>query len=108
MVGVGNSRYKFFWKGNREGLGGVGLMVAEKRVEDVVEVKRWSDRVMHVKMVVGKEVVCVVSAYAPQVGRAEEEKEAFWSGLDVAVGGGSRRGSVGNGGRHEWTRGSCG
>jgi len=46
-------------------------------VENVVEVKRRSDRIVQVKVVVvGKEVVNVVSAYALQTGRGRMRRRS--------------------------------
>ena len=65
---------------------GVGVLVREEMVKDVVEVKRVSPRIMIVKMVVGGKMMEVVSVYAPQVGRTEKEKEEFWEVLDECIG----------------------
>jgi len=85
MIGRDRVKYKFFWQGGGDGTGGAGVLVAEGLVENVVEVKRRSDRIVQVKVVVGKEVVNVVSAYAPQTGRGEDEKEEFWRMMEEVV-----------------------
>jgi hypothetical protein len=69
--------YKFFWQGGRGGAG-VGLMVAEKWVDCVLEVKRVNDRIIVVRVNVGIWVLNLVSVYAPQVGRPMVEKENFY------------------------------
>src|SRR5206468_934019 len=71
-------KYKFFWTGSKEGSSGVGILVAEKWLEKVVEVKRMNERLMLVRLTVGVRVVNIVSAYAPQAGRSYAEKEEFW------------------------------
>ena len=38
-------RYKLWWSGKGDGVGGVGVMVKEELCEKVVEVRRLSDRV---------------------------------------------------------------
>jgi hypothetical protein len=40
---------------------------------------------MMVKMVIGKSLVNVVSAYAPQAALSEDEKDTFWDGLQDVV-----------------------
>ena len=35
-----NSKYKFFWCGNRNGLGGAGFLLAEKWIEKVFDIQR--------------------------------------------------------------------
>ena len=69
--------YKFFWQGGKGGAG-VGVMVADRWVDCVLEVKRVNDRIMMVRVNVGKWVIKLVSVYAPQVGRPFEEKERFY------------------------------
>jgi len=54
-------------------------------VEQVVEVRRKSDRILSIKLVVGSEVLNVVSVYAPQVWLDEEMKRLFWEDLDEVV-----------------------
>jgi hypothetical protein len=82
MFGCGEEKYKLWWSGEKQKRGGVGVLVREDLVEDVIEVIRISARIMKIKMVIGNKVWHIFSVYAPQVGRAEEEKEAFWRVLD--------------------------
>ena len=37
---------------------------------------------MYVKLVIGKQIVNIVSAYAPQVGLSAEEKDDFWDSFN--------------------------
>ena len=73
--------YKFFWAGCEDGLAGVGILVAERWVDKVIEVKRISERIMVLRVVVGNSILNIVSFYAPQVGRSTEEKEEFYGVL---------------------------
>jgi hypothetical protein len=41
-------RYKLFWQGCKEGVAGIGVMVAERWIEKVIEVRRVSERVARV------------------------------------------------------------
>ena len=59
----------------------MGLLVEEELCGDVIEVRRKSERIVVVVMVCGKQVTRVVSCYAPQVGREEEEKDKFYFDL---------------------------
>jgi len=45
--------YKLFWMGGKERSDGVGIFVAEKWVDSVVSVKRHSERVLILKIVLG-------------------------------------------------------
>ena len=84
-IGSDREKYKFWWSGNKTGRNGVGLLVRDEMVENVIEVKRTNDRIMKIKMVLGKKVVHVFSTYAPQAGRPEEEKQEFWENLTDEV-----------------------
>ena len=46
--------------------------------EQYVNVVRVDERIMYVKLVIGKQIVNIVSAYGPQVGLSAEEKDDFW------------------------------
>ena len=65
FMGVKGRRYKLWWIGNSDGMGGVGVQVKEELCKNVVEVRRKSDRVMTIVMTLEEEVVrimCVWSA----------------------------------------------
>ena len=82
------ARCKFFGTGSSiEGLSGVGVLVAEKWCENVMEVKRPSERVIVVRVAIGKLVMNVISVYAPQVGRTMVEKEEFLDLLREVISG---------------------
>ena len=78
----GEDKYKLWWSGETDRAGGVGVLVREERMGDVVEVSRVTPRIMKIKMVLGKMLVQIYSVYAPQVGRPQEEKDDFWGKLD--------------------------
>ena len=81
----GDFEYKLYWKGEEAGRGGVGLMVKHDLVESVMEVKRVSPRIISIDIVVNEKVVNVISVYAPQSGKSEEEKEKFYVDLTAEV-----------------------
>lgn len=81
FMGVKGRRYKLWWSGNSEGIGGVGVLVKEELCEKVVEVRRRSDRVMTVIMAFEEEVVRIICVYSPQSGRTDAEKERFYDEL---------------------------
>ena len=81
FLGVKGRRYKLWWFGNDDKVGGVGVLVKEELCKNVVEVRRRSDRVMAMSFVFGEEVVRVICAYAPQSGRTDIEKERFYEEL---------------------------
>ena len=55
--------YKFFWSGNSSGIGGVGLLLAEKWIENVFDMQRISERFFLLRIVVGKSVLTFVSVW---------------------------------------------
>ena len=73
----GKEKYKFWWSGSEEGRNGVGIMVKEGLVEEVIEVKRLDDRMMKIAMLCGRKILHVFSVYAPQQGRSDEQKREF-------------------------------
>ncbi|ESO08648.1 hypothetical protein HELRODRAFT_169536 [Helobdella robusta] len=85
FVGAKGGRYKLWWKGD-DGTGGVGVMVREELVEKVLEVRRRSNGVIVVVMVFGKVIMRVISGYAPQQSRKEEEKDRFYDDVSDEIG----------------------
>ena len=57
-------------------------MVLEELFNNVVEGERISARLMIARLIIGKNLVNVISAYAPQIGRSAEEKDNFWYAVD--------------------------
>ena len=72
-----DSRYKLFWSGNSKGTAGVGVFIAEKWIDLEFDLQGISDRIMLIKLIVGKQVLTIVSVYAPQSGLSDETKDLF-------------------------------
>ena len=87
ILGANGRRYKFFWQGCNKGTPGVGVFIAERWIDSVVNVVRVNERIMYVKLVIGKQIVNIVSAYAPQVGLSAEEKDDFWDSFIIVLSG---------------------
>ncbi|KAK3536294.1 hypothetical protein QTP86_001395 [Hemibagrus guttatus] len=81
-IGAGS---KLFYYGVDSKRNGVGVVLKEEFVRNVLEVKRVSDRVMSLKLEIEGVMLNVVSGYAPQIGCELEEKERFWSELDEVM-----------------------
>ncbi|KAK3560541.1 hypothetical protein QTP86_010949 [Hemibagrus guttatus] len=81
-IGAG---FKLFYYGVDSKRNGVGVVLKEEFVRNVLEVKRVSDRVMSLKLEIEGVMLNVVSGYAPQVGCELVEKERFWSELDEVI-----------------------
>ena len=55
MLGANDGRrYKFFWQGCNKGTTGVDVLIAERWIDSVVNVVRVNERIMYVKLVIGK------------------------------------------------------
>ena len=77
--------YKIFYSGENDGKNGVGVILSSTMKSKVVDVQRPGDRMMMVKVLVGSQVLNVISAYAPQAGRSTTEKESFFEALEQMV-----------------------
>ncbi|XP_021765949.1 uncharacterized protein LOC110730455 [Chenopodium quinoa] len=64
---------------------GVGLILDDRLSKEVIEVYRKNDRLIRVKLLCGKEIVNVISAYAPQASLDAEGKRPLWKDLDKVV-----------------------
>ncbi|KAM2304509.1 hypothetical protein ACFXTH_024206 [Malus domestica] len=80
-----NSGFKLWYSGTNRTRNGVGIIVDKTLTQDVVDVKRVEDRIMAIKIVIGQELINVISAYAPQVGLDTSSKEKFWEDLGDLV-----------------------
>ncbi|XP_076909447.1 uncharacterized protein LOC143566706 [Bidens hawaiensis] len=83
--GVERNGYKLLHSGADGAKNGVGFLVAIELHKNVIEVKRYNDRVMVLRLVLGVEVVVVVCAYAPHVELGDQEKREFWDCLNGVV-----------------------
>ena len=63
------------------------MFIAERWIDSVVNVIRVDERIMCVKLVIGKQIVNIVSAYAPQVCLCAKEKDDFWDSFIIVLSG---------------------
>ena len=73
---------KLYYHGVDGRRSGVGIILNAKLTEKVVTVERVSDWVISMKLEIEGILLNIISAYAPQTGGEEEEKEDFWTDLD--------------------------
>ena len=81
MICGKDCEYKFFWCGEETGFGGVGLLVEEDLVENVISVERINSRIMYIRIMIEKSIIRIFSVYAPQTGLPKLQKEKFYSDL---------------------------
>ncbi|XP_057521629.1 uncharacterized protein LOC130801766 [Amaranthus tricolor] len=60
---------------------GVGILMSNDILKQLVEVRRCNDMIMLVRIVVGEEIIFIVNAYESQVGLDEQVKCEFWDNL---------------------------
>ena len=77
--------YKVYYTGESTRRNGVGIILHPELQESVTEVNRVSDRLMGLKFVKDKKIWHIISAYAPQQGCSEEEKEGFREELEEYI-----------------------
>lgn len=77
--------YKFWYSGSERRRNGVGILVDVELRGQVVEVKRVSDRLMTIKLIIEGFTLRLCSVYALQVSLGEEVKASFWEALDEVV-----------------------
>ena len=87
MLGAIGKRYKFIWQGCNKCTAGVCVFIVDRWIDSVVDVSRINAWIMYVKLVIGKQIVNIVSVYAPQVGLSAEEKGVFWDSFIIVLSG---------------------
>ena len=73
-----NSHYKFFWKRDDSVSRGVGVLIAEKCIDNVISVVRHSTRLIMLRLLCGKSIINFACVYAPQPGLFVDEKDCFY------------------------------
>ncbi|XP_064118970.1 craniofacial development protein 2-like [Macrobrachium nipponense] len=68
-----------------EGRNGVGIILSSEMKNEIFEVNRRNDRNIWVRLMVENCTVNIFSAYAPQIGCSDEEKDRFWSDLEEEI-----------------------
>ena len=81
MIAGKATKYKLFWIGSDSGFGGVGILLAEKWIDKVIDVNRVNDRIILIKLMVQESILSVISVYAPQCGLDDVQKDRFYDSL---------------------------
>ncbi|GAB0089080.1 hypothetical protein DMENIID0001_035590 [Sergentomyia squamirostris] len=77
--------YKLYYYGVSNDRNGVGIILSSALQRNIVSTLKISDRLMSIKLVVCGRVWNVISAYAPQVGLTQGEKDAFWNDVETLL-----------------------
>ncbi|CAD7087538.1 unnamed protein product [Hermetia illucens] len=78
----GKNGYKLLYFGNPHTQYGVDIAISEGFRDAIKEVKRFDDRLMKLTIISADRTIHFFTAYAPQTGRPDAEKDAFWQLLD--------------------------
>ena len=82
-------KYRIIYSGESNNRNGVGIILSPRLSEQVMQVDRHSDRLMKVKLISGGGggggMINSISAYAPQVGEKEVNKEGFTKDLECMI-----------------------
>ena len=74
--------YKLWYTGRDRDRNGVGVIINKQLLENMVEIRRKGDKILLVKLILGREIFNIISIYAPQVGLDESSKRQFQEDLD--------------------------
>ncbi|XP_071727721.1 uncharacterized protein [Rutidosis leptorrhynchoides] len=77
--------YKLWYSGSRVARNRVGIFIGNLHKDNVVDVGRFSDRIMSVSLIIKEETYTIISAYAPHAGLGDAKKKSFWELLDEVV-----------------------
>ena len=77
--------YKLWYTSRDRNHNGVGVIIDKQLIEDVVEVRRKGDKILLIKLIIGREIFNVISVCAPQVGLDGSSKRQFEEDLDEIV-----------------------
>ncbi|XP_055838267.1 uncharacterized protein LOC129906511 [Episyrphus balteatus] len=67
-----------FYYGTEKGKNGIGIILAKDLLGSILSISKSSDRLMSLKLVIKGKLWNIVTAYAPQIGCEQVEKDAFW------------------------------
>ncbi|GMP99055.1 hypothetical protein CsSME_00046690 [Camellia sinensis var. sinensis] len=77
--------FKLYYSGKDRRMNGIEILIANGLVENVVAVIEKGDRIMLIKLIIGENIVNVVSAYAPPVGLDNQIKRDFGEQMDAIL-----------------------
>ena len=81
MTNGKTAEYRLFWIGNEKGFGGLGIFLAKKRVDKVINISRVCDRTIVIKVLVQGSIISVISVYASQCGFDDCQRDNFYDSL---------------------------
>lgn len=73
-------QYNLLWIGNEKDIGEVGILLAKRYINKVIDVRRVSDRMIVTKVLVQGIIISKIS-YVPQYGLDDSVKDDFYDSL---------------------------
>lgn len=77
--------YKLFYMGKMTIRNGIGIVVEQDILHNVVGVSRISNRLMVIKLIFVDKIIHILTAYAPKIGLLEADKTLFWKNLEHLI-----------------------
>lgn len=74
--------FKLYYSGGKKSRNGIGICLKEEWQDKVIDTNRKSDRIMTMKLETPDKTFNIITAYAPQQGCEEEQKQRFWTQLN--------------------------
>ncbi|XP_028796772.1 craniofacial development protein 2-like [Neltuma alba] len=79
------NRFKLWYTGKVGTRNGAVIIIDNEWKQNVVEVKRIEDRIISLRIIVGRDTINVISVYAPQVEAEDRFKEKFWTDMENLI-----------------------
>ena len=77
--------YRLYHIGKHNSRNGVGIIVDNSLKENIVRLKRFSDRLMAIKKVSEEDIIHIISSHTPQNKLDERVKRQFWEEMDSLI-----------------------
>ena len=74
-------QYNLLWIGNEKDIGKVGIFLAKRYIDKVIDVRRVRDRMIVTKVLVQGIIISKISVYVPQYGLDDSMKDDFYDSL---------------------------
>ena len=81
MIGKGMSRYKFFWQGCKDCNAGVGLLISDRWIDRIIDVKRMNECIMCLKVLIGEKLITCICAIMCLKEIEVQRRNSFWDQL---------------------------
>ena len=80
-IPIGECDHKLWYTSRDRNRNGVGIVLDRQLVDKVVDVRRKDDRILLIKLILGDEVLNIISAYAPEIGLDDASTRQIWEDL---------------------------